>query len=137
MTESNQTLSRPQSIRESLLSLSLQVREIRALVLIDDNGLPMVSTLRSGRLEEALCAFGGAVTMQFDRARRDFETGPPYQAHFMARDRQIFLTPVVPGASLVALCEASATPATIGMHLMALARDILPRVRDSFPGTPT
>lgn len=117
-------------LRDALFSLTVRVREIRALTLIDQNGLPLVSTLGNGALEDAVAAFGGAMTLQLARAQRDFEIGPLYQAHIVGRDRQLFVTPVSDRAALVALVDANATPATVTMHLLALAREILQRGGD-------
>jgi hypothetical protein len=61
-----------------------------------------------------------------ERLQRDFEMGPMYQAHVVGRDLQLFVTPVNANATLVALVENPATPATISMHLLALARDAMP-----------
>ena len=111
-------------LKDSLLSLTVRVREIRALSLVDRNGLPLVSTLGTGELEESLAAFGGSITTQLDRAQRDFQMGPLYQAHIVGRDRQIFVTPVDHDTALVAMVEAHSTAATITMHLLALSREV-------------
>jgi len=108
--------------------LSVQVREIRALSLVDANGLPLVSTLGPGNLDEALAAFGGGILRQLDRAQKDFQMGPMYQVHFVGRDRQLFITPVNETVTLAALVEAQATPATVTMHLLALVRELLPHL---------
>lgn len=114
-----------QRLRDLLFSLTVQVREIRALSLVDGNGLPLVSTLGPGSLDEALAAFGGAASRQMERCARDFEMGPMYVTHLVGRDRQLFATPVEDEISLVAIVEAGATPATVVMHLLALARQIV------------
>ena len=117
--------SRAEELRECLVALSVRVREIRALSLVDANGLPLVSTLGPGTLDEAMAAFGGAVSRLMERARNDFRMGPLYQASFTGRDRQVFVCPVSPDATLVAIVESHATPATITMHLLALGREVL------------
>lgn len=66
------------------------------------------------------------MTVQMERLQRDFEIGPMYQAHFVGRDLQLFVTPVNANVTLVALVENPVTPATITMHLLALARDAVP-----------
>ena len=112
-------------LEDRLLSLSIRVREIRALSLVDPGGLPLVSTLGPGSLDEALAAFGAATSQLLRRAQEDFQMGSMYQASFTGRDRQIFVTPVSEAGTLVAIVEAHATPATITMHLLALARELL------------
>ncbi len=111
-------------LKDCLLSLTVRVREIRALSVVDRNGLPLVSTLGTGELEETLAAFGGSITTQLDRAQRDFKMGPLYQAHIVGRDRQIFVTPVDRETAMVAMVESHATAATITMHLLALSREV-------------
>ena len=111
-------------LKDRLFSLTVRVREIRALSLVDRNGLPLVSTLGTGALEETLAAFGGSITTQLDRAQQDFQMGPLYQAHIVGRDRQIFVTPVDQDTALVAMVESHATAATITMHLLALSREV-------------
>ncbi len=111
-------------LKDCLLSLTVRVREIRALSLVDRNGLPLVSTLGTGALEETLAAFGGSITTQLDRAQQDFQMGPLYEAHIVGRDRQIFITPVDRETALVAMVESHATAATITMHLLALSREL-------------
>lgn len=106
--------------------MTARVPRIKGLSLVDPNGLPLVSTLEPGSSEESLAAFGGAMTVQMERVQRDFDMGPMYQAHIVGRDLQLFVTPVNANATLVALIENPATPATITMHLLALARDIMP-----------
>ncbi len=112
-------------LKDRLLALSIRVREIRALTLVDPGGLPLVSTLGPGSLDESLAAFGAAASQLFRRAQEDFQMGGMYQASFTGRDRQIFVTPVSEAGTLVAIVEAHATPATITMHLLALARELL------------
>ena len=106
--------------------MTAKVSKIKGLSLVDHNGLPLVSTLGPGSAEDSLAAFGGAMTVQMDRVQRDFEMGPLYQAHIVGRDLQLFVTPVNADATLVALVDNPATPGTVTMHLLALARDVLP-----------
>ena len=54
--------TKARALEECLVSLVERVREIRGLLLVDQNGLPLVSTLRSPALEESLGAFAGAST---------------------------------------------------------------------------
>lgn len=109
-----------ESLRDLLFSLTTRVREIRGLALVDNDGLPLESTLGTGGLEEALGAFGGAMGLQLARAQSDFEMGPLYLAHIHGRDRQLFVVPLGPAATLAAVVDAHATPATISLHLLAL-----------------
>lgn len=115
-------------LHELLLSLTLRVREIRGLTLLDRDGLPMVSTVGSPDLEETLGAFGGAMGTMLDRAQEDFQMGPLYQAHLVGRDRQLFVVPAGAGTHLVAIVESHATPATITMHLLGLALEVRPHL---------
>ena len=112
-------------LEDRLLSLSLRVQEIRGLVLCDSEGLPLVSTLRSPGLEEALGAFATGTVAQMSRAQQDFEMGPLYLAHFAGRDRQVFITPLTTDVSLAAVVDAGASATTIALHLLALTREIL------------
>ncbi len=121
--------SKARELRDLLFSLTTRVREIRALSLVDRDGLPLESTLGAGALDETLAAFGGATAVQLERAQRDFETGPLYLAHIFARDRQLFVVPVDGERTLAAMVDAHATPATITMHLLALAREVQPLLR--------
>ena len=120
--------SQAETLKDCLFSLTVRVREIRAISLVDADGLPMVSNLGSGALDEALAAFGGTVTRLLDRAQSEFHMGPMYQVYIAGRDRQLFGIPVTPDATLMAVVEAHATPATVTMHLLALAREILPHL---------
>jgi len=108
--------------------MTSRVRRIKGLSLVDPNGLPLVSTMGPGSREESLAALGGAMTVQLERIQRDFEMGPLYYTHIEGRDLQLFITAVNANATLVALVENPATPATIKMHLLALARDIMPLI---------
>ncbi len=118
-------------LKDCLFSLTTRVQEIRALSLVDRNGLPLVSTLGTGALEEMLAAFGGSIWTQLDRAQQDFQMGPLYQAHIIGRDRQIFVTPINQDAALVAMVESYATAATITMHLLALSRTVAQHLPES------
>lgn len=118
-------------LQEQLLLLTLRVREIRGLALLDRDGLPLVSTVGSRDLEEALGAFGGAMATLLERAKSDFQMGPLYQAHLVGRDRQLFVVPVSGGTSLVAIVDSHATPATITMHLLGLALEVAPHLGEA------
>jgi len=117
--------ARAQLLQERLTSLATRVMEIKGLVLIDPNGLPLVSTLHSQNLEEALGAFGAAAISQMERAQADFEMGPLYLLHLAGRDRQLFVTPLTPEVALLAIAEAGATASTVTLHLLGLCREIL------------
>lgn len=122
--------NRASTLKDLLLSLTTRVREIRGLALIDGNGLPLVSTLKTGSLEERLAAFGGRMSHLLAAAREDFALGPVYLAQVTARDRQLFVAPLEGNVVLAAVADSTATPHTIAMHLLALARDLGPTVVD-------
>jgi predicted regulator of Ras-like GTPase activity (Roadblock/LC7/MglB family) len=107
------------------MSLVTRVLEIRGLMLIDRNGLPLVSTLGSPSLEESLAAFGASAVDQMERAQTDFQMGPLYLLHLAGRDRQIFLTPLTPDVMLLSIAEAGATSSTVTLHLLGMCREIL------------
>jgi predicted regulator of Ras-like GTPase activity (Roadblock/LC7/MglB family) len=117
--------ARAKLLHDRLLSLAERVLEIRGLVLIDADGLPLVSTLHSRSLEESLAAFGAASVSQMERAQSDFEMGPLYLLHLAGRDRQLFVTPLTPEVTLLAIAEAGATASTVTLHLLGLCREIL------------
>lgn len=129
----SQVPSKAEVLKEALFSLSVRVQEIRALSLVDADGLPLISTLGSGSLDEALAAFGGGISRQLERAQADFQMGPMYQVHFVGRDRQLFVVPVNTQATLVAIADSNATPATVTMHLLALVRDVQPYLAEPSP----
>ena len=112
-------------LHDRLMSLVTRVGEIRGLMLIDESGLPLVSTLHSQALEESLAAFGASASDQMERAQRDFDMGPLYLLHLAGRDRQLFVTPLTPEVTLLAIAEAGATAATITLHLLGMCREIL------------
>jgi predicted regulator of Ras-like GTPase activity (Roadblock/LC7/MglB family) len=113
------------ALDECLLSLVQRVAGIRGLILVDQNGLPLVSTLRSPALEEALGGFAGATVMHMKRAEGDFQMGPLYFMHIAGRDRQLFVTPVIEGTMLLAIVDAEATASSIALHMLAMTREIL------------
>lgn len=111
---------------QSLLDhVLVRVRDLRAIQLVDRDGLPLVSTLGAGALDEALGAIAGGLLFQCDRARRECDTGPLHIVHLVARDRQIVLSPVTDEIVLIAIADAGATTTTLERHLFALSRDIL------------
>ena len=117
--------ARARLLHDRLMSLVTRVVEIRGLVLVDRNGLPLVSTLGSRNLEEGLAAFAAVATEQMERAQTDFQMGPLYLMHLAGRDRQIFVTPLTPEVTLVAIVDAGATAATVNLHLLGMCREIL------------
>jgi len=117
--------SQARLLEDRLLSLVTRVQEIRGLMLIDSNGLPLVSTLGSRSLEESLAAFGAAATGQMARAREDLEMGPLYMLHLAGRDRQVFLTPLTSKVVLLAIVDAGAAASTVELHLLGMCCDIL------------
>lgn len=128
--------SRADKLGDLLVTMTTRVPQITGLSLVDHNGLPLVSTLEPGSCEESVAAFGGAMTVQMERVQRDFDMGPLYQAHIVGRDLQLFVTPVNAGATLVAVAGSLATPATLTMHLLALARDVQPLLDQPEPEDP-
>ena len=117
--------ARARLLHDRLMSLVTRVVEIRGLVLVDRNGLPLVSTLGSRNLAEGLAAFAAVATEQMERAQTDFQMGPLYLMHLAGRDRQIFVTPLTPEVTLVAIVDAGATAATVNLHLLGMCREIL------------
>jgi len=116
---------RARQLHEVLLAVLVRVRDIRGLVLVDRDGLVLVSTLDSRVLEESLGAFAASVLPALNRAQTEFDMGPLQLGHVAARDRQIFITPVTEEVVLLAMAEAGATSNTVALHLLSLAREIL------------
>jgi len=112
-------------LHDRLLSLSTRVVEIRGLLLIDRNGLPLVSTLHSPSLEESMAAFGAGAIDQMERAQEFFDMGPMYLLHLAGRDRQLFATPLTPEVTLIAIVDSGATASTVHLHLLGMCREIL------------
>lgn len=125
--------ARARLLHDRLLSLTTRVLEIRGLVLVDRAGLPLVSTLGSSGLEESLAAWGAVVVDQMDRAQDDFQMGPLYLLHLAGRDRQLFVTPLTPDVTLLAIVEAGATAATVQLHLLGMCREILAVLQSADP----
>jgi predicted regulator of Ras-like GTPase activity (Roadblock/LC7/MglB family) len=117
--------SQARLLEDRLLSLVTRVREIRGLVLLDAEGLVLVSTLGSRSLEESLAGFAAGATTQMRRAQHDFEMGPLYLLHLAGRDRQIFMTPLTQQVSLIAVVEAGAAASSVALHLLGLCCEIL------------
>lgn len=112
-------------LSEALLELTLQVRTIRGLVLVDRHGLPLASTLHSPGLEEKLGALAVVMSAQADRAHHELQLGPLRTGQLSGRDRQLLWVPVSHELSLIALIEAGASAGDATLHLLALARDLL------------
>jgi predicted regulator of Ras-like GTPase activity (Roadblock/LC7/MglB family) len=128
---------RAQPLEDCLRSWALRVREIRALTLADANGLPLVSTLGTPRLEESLAATAGSVLAHVARAGAEFEMGPLYLWHLAGRDRQIFVTPLTADVALAAIADAGAGAPAIETHLLAIAREVLALVLSETEGEPS
>jgi predicted regulator of Ras-like GTPase activity (Roadblock/LC7/MglB family) len=126
---------RAQPLEDCLRSWALRVREIRALTLADGNGLPLVSTLDTPRLEESLAAVAGTVLSQIGRVDVEFEMGPLYLWHLAGRDRQIFVTPLTADVALAAIADAGAAAPAVETHLLAIAREILSLVLSESEGS--
>lgn len=117
--------SHARELQELLDLVLVRIRDLRVVQLVDRDGLPLVSTLRTGALDEALAAIAGGLAVQCERAQRECDTGPLHVVHVIARDRQIVLCPVTDGLSLVAIADAGATSPTLERHLFALSREVL------------
>jgi len=113
------------ALEDLLQEVVLHVREIRGILLVDADGLPLVSTLGARSFEDSLAAFTAAVDSLLARATADFQMGPLQHLRLAGRDRQILVTPVTRELSLLAVAEPGATPSTVEVHLVALARAIL------------
>lgn len=127
----SQLVLNPRALEELLQEAILQVREIRAVLLIDPNGLPLVSTLRAREFEDSLAAFTAAAHALIDRARDDFQMGPLRLLRLASQSRQVFLVPLAGQVSLLGVAEAGANATAIEIHLLALARSVLESILDS------
>ena len=125
-------MSQANDVREVLLSLKVRASEVRALSLVDPDGLVLVSTLGAGELDDTVGAFAGQMAGLLSRAQRDLDVGPLIMTHLSGRHRQVFLTSVGPEMTLVAMVDPHANPSTISMHLLALARDLPDRLDGSW-----
>ena len=121
----------PRVLEEILQEAILQVREIRAVLLIDPNGLPLVSTLRAREFEDSLAAFTAAAQALIERARLDLHMGPLRLLRLAGHDRQVFLVPLTGQVSLFGVAEAGANATTVEIHLLALARSVLESILES------
>jgi predicted regulator of Ras-like GTPase activity (Roadblock/LC7/MglB family) len=121
----NEFASHAREFTSLLAETIAHARSIHAIVLVDQDGLPMASTLGSNELEEGL----GATTTDAARWLRyavDLcSLGAAFRVHVVARERQLFLVPVHHGVWLAALCDPQASPETVTTHLLVLARDIV------------
>lgn len=117
--------SQARAIGDVLLSSLARVRDIRALLLADRGGLPLVSTMPSGALEESLAAFCGLCVSSAKFARDELSMGTWQVCHLAGRDRQYFVVPVTGDAVLAAIVDAGADNATIDRHLLAIAVEIM------------
>lgn len=117
--------ARARQLQDRLLSLTLPVPQIHALMLVDRDGLTLVSTLRARTFEEGLAAFCAAVSGHLERARRDFDMGSMNYFLLAGRKRQVFMAPVGNDVTLVAVADPAADPALVTIHLLAVAREIL------------
>ncbi len=124
---------RANDLAERLQEVVLRVREIRAVLLIDPSGLPLVSTLRAREFEDSLAAFTGAAQGLLERARADFQMGPLHLLRLAGRDRQIFLVPLARSLSLLGVAEAGASATVVEIHLLALARSVLESLLEGEP----
>lgn len=117
--------SHARAIGDLLLATLTRVREMGALVLADRGGLPLVSTMPSGKLEECLAAFSGLATSAARFARDEMAMGSWQVLHLAGRDHQYFVLPVTGDAVLAAITDSDADTATIERHMLALAVEIL------------
>jgi len=115
-------------LQDRLSELTLRVREIRALMLVDRDGLVLVSTLHSHNLEESLAAAAASLHAQMKRAHDDFQMGPLRYLHIAGRDRQILVIPVDRDVALIAIADPTAHATGLVIHLLATAREILEEV---------
>ncbi len=120
-------------LRERLTELTLRLREVRALMLVDRDGLVLVSTLHSRGLEESLAAIAALLQGHMERARDDFQMGPLRYLHLAGRDRQILVAPVDREVALVAAADPTAHATDLVIQLLATAREILEDVTSSPP----
>lgn len=113
------------ALEDLMQEVVLRVRDIRGLVLVDDDGLAMLSTLGSRDFEDSLAAFTGIAERLLERARVDFQMGPLHLLRLAGRDRQVVMVPIGRGLNLLAVAETSATPSVLEAHLLALSRSMI------------
>ncbi len=123
------SLARP--VQELLLRRLSTTHDVRALLVADHSGLPLVSTLSSGPLEEALAAFAGLIQSSARFADQELKLGGFHYQHVAGRDRHVFLAFLSREEVLVAITNVTATPGNVITMLSGTAVEIMNLVADA------
>lgn len=112
-------------LQETLQAVVRRWRSIRCLVLVDESGLPLASSLVSRAMEERLAAFVALARDLMVRGHTDLLTGSVHVLHLASQDRQVVVVPVDSQTLLAAVVEADAGAADVTRQLAVTARCIL------------
>lgn len=112
-------------LQEILQSVVRRWRPIRCLVLVDETGLPLASSLVSRSMEERLAAFVASARSLMLRGHADLRTGAVHLLHLASQDRQVVVIPVDAQTLLAAVLEADASVADVSRQLATTARCVL------------
>ena len=118
-------VGRGQELGELLQGVVRRWRAIRCVLLVDDAGLPLASSLGSRGLEERLAALAVSARELMVRGQKDLEIGSIHHLHLAGQDRQMMFLPIDDRTLLAAIVEADANSSDVCRQLSATVRDLL------------
>lgn len=116
---------RGRELQGALRAVVRRWRGIRCLVLVDEAGLLLASSLASRGVEERLAAFAAVARALMVRGQQDLVTGGVHLLHLAGSDRQVMVLPVDRETMLAAVVEADAAAEDVVRQLAFTARSLL------------
>ncbi|MCS7312890.1 MAG: hypothetical protein NZ742_08265 [Acidobacteria bacterium] len=116
------------AVIEELKAEKLRQFHVRGFLIIEENALAVASTLYNPDLEEQLCRLGGRIWEILDQARKDLELSESPYLWLAGVERHVAIIPLGRKFLLMAVCDATASPATTLIPLLAFGQRLLTRL---------
>ena len=79
-------------------------------MVLDDNSLPVASTLHNPTLEQQLCGLAAKVMEVLQETEKNLEVSRSLYVWLAGVERHLAFLPLTPGLFLLAVCDAAASP---------------------------
>lgn len=116
------------SLGEALLAEKLHQHHIRGLMVLDNNSLPVASTIHNPSLEQQLCGLAAKVMEIFEKTEKNLEVSRSLYLWLAGVERHLAFLPLTPGLFLLAICDPAASPNEALIPLLSFSQRLAVQV---------
>lgn len=115
-------------LSEELVAEKLRHLHVHGFLVIDANALPVASTFYNPTFEQYLCGLGGRALEILKQVQRDFGFSENLYLWLASVERNLVVIPVAQKFFLIAVCDATASPAMMLIPLLAFGQRLATRI---------